>query len=99
MVTYDNLEDYILSCSTIKERIDKIDTAIGLLLDSAVKAAVSAGKDEYWLNDGQTSVKTKFRNPEDITKAINGLNKLRNLYSQQCLGFSYKKIDSRNQLI
>ncbi len=78
MIVYDSEKKYLLSCTDLTARIAAIDAIIDALL---INAATSAGKSdikEYWLNDGQTLIKTTYNTTASINAAILNFRTLRN---------------------
>lgn len=86
MVLYDSEFDYIESKSDARSKITAIDAIISALLTSAAKAALSEDVQEYWLDDGQTKIKTVRRSVGAITKSISELRKLKQTYMAQING-------------
>ena len=86
MVLYDSEFDYIESKSDARSKITAIDAIISALLTSAAKAALSEDVQEYWLDDGQTKIKTVRRSVASITKSISELRKLKQTYMAQING-------------
>lgn len=80
-VIYNSGFQYIQSCTTLKAKIDAIDAIIDSLQETALSAAANNDINEYWLNDGQTQIKTIYRGAEAVTKSIFAYEKLREYYS------------------
>ena len=70
---------YIESATCIKDRIAKYDLLINALTDTAIKGAENQDIEEYQLDDGQTRIRNTFRDPNQIFKAIQNYQKLRQL--------------------
>ena len=81
-----SVESYIECKSTIRDKI----TAINVLIDKfelkLLEVGDSVAYDEYTMNDGQMTVKTKYRSSNDVLKAIDGLEKLKNRYINKLNG-------------
>ncbi len=86
MVLYDSEFEYIESKTDARSKITAIDAIISSLLTTAAKAALSEDVTEYWLDDGQTKIKTVRRSVASITKSISELRKLKQTYMAQING-------------
>jgi len=75
---YDAPYTYIKTAATLTGQIQKIDEIIGVLLDTLLKGALTADLEELQLNDGQTIIKTIYRNLDQINSTIDGLTLYRN---------------------
>lgn len=74
---YDSIEKYVESATTLEARIVRIQNILSALEIQAAAGAGSAGKyDEYSLDDGQTKIRTKYRNPQELQAAIIGWDAL-----------------------
>lgn len=96
MVQYDSEFEYIESKPDARSKITAIDAIISLLLTSAAKAALSEDVTEYWLDDGQTKIKTVRRSVAAITASIAALRQLRQSYIQILNGRVTILRDSKN---
>jgi len=96
MVIYDSEFEYLDSKTDAKSKILAIDAIIDLLFTTAAKAALSEDVTEYWLDDGQTKIKTIRRSVASITASIQELRKLKNVYVQQINGRVVVLRDSKN---
>jgi hypothetical protein len=96
MVEYTSEIAYIESQSDARSKITAIDQIIDALLVTSAKAALSEDVTEYWLDDGQTKIKTIRRSVESITKSIAGLRTLKNEYINQLNGRVMQLRDSKN---
>ena len=86
---------YIESCASLEAKIAGIDNLIAALLVTGVKSATTDNISEYWLNDGQTQIKTIYRGTASITKSITELQNLRNLFVNQLTGRKIKLVDGK----
>lgn len=90
-----SITEYVLSAKSVVERIKNIDTLIDMMLLSSLEA--QQGKDpsikEYQMNDGQMTVRTEYRNYDDLIKGIESLERIRNRYLSMLNG---RKILLRN---
>lgn len=78
MARFDSIYEYITDTSTDLSRLTKIEQCIDALLDAQLKMMGNADVKELQFNDGQTIVKSIFRDFSDIDNAITLLNKQKN---------------------
>jgi len=96
MVVYDSAAIYIDSQTTIQGRITAIDSIITALLTTAAKAAANDNISEYWLNDGQTQIKTMYKGADAVMKSIKSFETLKQHYVNQLNGRVMRLVDSKN---
>lgn len=96
MIIYTSADVYITSCKTLTSKIAAIDNLISALLDTAAKAAVNENLTEYILDDGQTKIQCNYRGMGGITKSIQGLETLKNMYQNQLNGHVVRLVDGKN---
>lgn len=96
MVVFVSEWAYLKSCTTINAQIVAIDAIIAQLYISAAQAALNNDIDEYWLNDGQTQIKTIYRGADRIAVSILSFEKLRSRLINQKAGRVMRMIDSSN---
>lgn len=92
------IDQYIASKPRGAERIKAIDDIIDVMLIrlAEVAAGQNTSVDEYQLDDGQMKIRTKYRSPEDVAKAIEGLERTKQVFVNQYNGrVSYLR-DSRS---
>ena len=79
MIYFDSADIYIESAISVKDKITRIKAVITALETSALKAAANGNISEYSLDDGQTKIKTVYRNPTEVANSIQSFkkNKLR----------------------
>jgi len=77
MAYFTDFGTYIRSASNVEDQIKKIDQSISALLDSMLDSAAKSGMMEYEMDSGQSRVKVKYRNPDQINKTIAGLQAYR----------------------
>jgi len=93
MPVYINFVEYI-NCSTeTKEKIARIDAIIALLEDAELNGAANADIEEYLLDDGQTRIKTIYRDIASIEKTIQALLRRKTRLQNQCVGYRYGLMD------
>jgi hypothetical protein len=80
------VSSYIECGKTIREKIQRIDGLINVFELKLLDVSESVVYDEYAMNDGQMNVKTKYRSSNDVLKAIDGLEKLKNRYINKLNG-------------
>lgn len=78
--------EYIMNSSGIVDRYNRICLVITALENQAILMASNAGVEEYSLDDGQTKIKTAYRSPEMVAKAINAFDAIRNRLHAQMTG-------------
>ena len=98
MAIYLSSAIYIQSQTTMVAKLDAIDAIINALMLSAATAATKDGIEEYWLNDGQTQIKEKYRSTEAIMKSIEAFERLRQMYLNRLNGRMVRLMDSKNFL-
>ncbi len=77
---------YIIDSTSLKERYDRICQIIEGLENQQLAVVGNSDIDEYTLDDGQTKIKTVYRSLEQITKAINNYERIKNRILQQLTG-------------
>jgi hypothetical protein len=95
-VIYDSASIYIESCTSLKAKVVAIDAIIAALLTVALSATENDNIDEYWLDSGQTKIKTKYRGVSAIFVSIQNFEKLKTYYTNKINGYSMRLMDSRN---
>lgn len=93
MATYITIIDYIGCSQSTVDKIARINAIIEALEDSLLLLASNADVEEYRLDDGQTVIKTIFREPSLIEDAISKLNRRRTRLINRCHGFRYNLTD------
>lgn len=96
MVVFDSSAIYIDCASTLVEKIARINAVITALETTALKAAETGNFNEYWLDDGQTKIKTVYRNPADIERSITAFEKIRQRYINQLNGRVVRLVDGKS---
>jgi hypothetical protein len=76
MVYFDSAEIYIRSARNLEERINKIGQIIDALENTMLSAAGKGDIEEYSLDDGQTTIRTKYRDMNAIRLSIAGFDAL-----------------------
>lgn len=96
MVVYKSASEYIGSKKTNSERIAAIDAIIDALLLTAAKAAEDDNINEYWLNDGQTQIKTIYKGAHAIQRSIAEFERLKQMYMNRNAGRMTRLMDTKN---
>lgn len=98
MIIYESEKHYIDSCASLQAKIAAIDVIIAALLSTAAQAATSDDISEYWLNDGQTQIKTINRGSAQIERSILAFERLRMMYVNRLNpgGRILRLVDSKN---
>lgn len=96
MIFFKCAADYIGSkCSNV-EKAAAIDAIIAALMIKAAEVTDDANIQEYWLNDGQTQIKAIYRSSEQIFKAIEAYEKLKQMYLNRAHGRMVRLMPSNN---
>jgi hypothetical protein len=96
MVVYTTWGLYINSKTTARERIAAIEAIIDVLMTTALGAAGNEDITEYYLDSGQTKVTMKYRGSEQVIKAIQGFETLKQLYISRVNGRQIRQIPEQN---
>jgi peptidyl-tRNA hydrolase len=97
MVEFYCESDYIESKTSLRAKIASIDAIILALMTSALKAATKDGIQEYWLDDGQTKIKTIYKGVDQIWASINNFKRLKIEYQEQLSGGRVTRlVDGKN---
>jgi len=99
MVYYNTLTDFVFSATTVNERLTKIRQILSALRDQQLAMALNGNKtsmSEYQLDDGQTRIKTVYRDPNEIASAILTLEQAEQRYMNIGLGRVTRLVDENN---
>jgi len=78
--------EYIMNSSGIVDRYNRISSIIAALENQQILMIANAGVEEYSLDDGQTKIHTTYRSADQIAKAINAYDAIRNKLHAQMTG-------------
>ena len=95
-VIYDSAAAYIEDCVALEEKVTRIDAVIDALMTTALKAAGNDNIDEYWLDDGQTKIKTIYRGADALMSSIRSFEQLRQMYLNRLNGHVVRLVDSKS---
>lgn len=95
MVEYDSAAIYIQSSTDLCDKIAKIDLIIAALEDTALSSAANDNIEEYWLDDGQSKIKTKYKGTDEIFKSIYSFEKMRQIYVNRLNGRVVRMVSSQ----
>lgn len=96
-VVYLSEFEYITSVTTLADRLTRVRALITALLDAQLKAALTGNISEYWLDDGQTKIKTVNRSSVEISNAILALERMEQTYMRQLNKTGYiRLVDGKN---
>jgi hypothetical protein len=87
---------YIESKSSIRDKITALDQVISSLYTAQINAVETSIYDEYLLNDGQVQVKSIYRSPDSIAKAIESYERIRERMISKYNGRSFRLMDWKN---
>lgn len=96
MVRYDSAAVYIESASSIRQKITRLDAIIDALLTTVLKSAENGDVQEYWLNDGQTQIKTSYRSAKEVLDAVNVFERTKQIYVNRLNGRVMRLVDGKN---
>lgn len=96
MIICKSEREYFESCTTLQARIAAIDAIIEAMLLTAATAAGNENISEYWLNDGQTQIKTVYRSSAMLLNAVTGWQRMRNYYANIKSGRVSRFMDAKN---
>jgi len=94
MIVYQSEAFYIASVTEKKAKITAIKAIIAALEVKALSSIDNIDVEEYMLDDGQTKIKTTFRSPEAIWKAIHNYEILLQRYINQLNGRVVRLLDA-----
>lgn len=93
---FENERFYIQSATSLEMKISRVEAIICALEDQALAGAANADITEYSLDDGQTKIRTVYRNPESIMRSINVYEQyLERLYGK-LNGRGYRLVDGHD---
>jgi hypothetical protein len=87
---------YIQSKTTARERIVGLDQCITALINTVLAACGTADVEEYMLNDGQTIIKTVYRDPNAVMATIERLERLKTYYQGKINNRAVRLLDAKN---
>lgn len=96
MVEFSSELDYVESCTTMKAKIVAIDAIIDKLLVTSLRSVGNDDISEYWLDDGQTKIKTIYRSSTQASSAINIFERIKQRYVNRLNGRSVRLMDSQS---
>jgi len=96
MVIYDNAAIYIQNSTALCDKIAKIDAIIEALEATALSSAANDNIEEYWLDDGQSKIKTTYKGTDEVFKSIISFEKMRQIYVNRLNGRVVRMVDSRS---
>jgi len=96
MVIYDSSKIYIDSATDICDKITRINDIITALEDTALKSATNDDISEYWLDDGQTKIKTVYKGTDAVLASIKSLITLKQYYVNKLNGRQVRLVDSKS---
>lgn len=96
-VVYLSEFEYVTSVATLADRLTRVRALITALFDAQLKVALTGNISEYWLDDGQTKIKTVNRSALEISNAIAALEKMEQTYMRQLNKTGYTRlVDGKN---
>lgn len=95
-IIYDSADLYIECATDLRAKIARINAIITALENAAVKGAATGHLSEYNLDDGQTKIRTAYRNMEEVMQAIKSFEQIRQMYINRLNGRHVRLVDSKN---
>jgi hypothetical protein len=95
-MVYDCAKTYIESQTTLLAKIKAMNAIITALEGVALTAAETADLSEYALDDGQTKIKTQYRDMNQVLASILSFTRLKNMYVNQYNGHGHRAMDLKN---
>lgn len=95
-VYYNSEFDYIDSATTLKERLARIRAIQVKVEGTLLKAAGKDNIEEYWLDDGQTKIKTVYRSVDAIMAGLTALDALEQRIVNRLTGRVVRLVDEKN---
>lgn len=97
MIIYTSEVNYLETCESLVAKITAIDAIITALLTAAATFSPKDGIQEYWLDDGQTKIKTIYKGVDQIWRSIDNFKRLKNEYKEQLTGGRVMRlVDGKN---
>lgn len=96
MTVYESEAIYIESRKTLRAKIAAINAIIAALEAQALTAAGGEAIQEYWLDDGQTKIKTVRRTSQQIAQSILAYEQIKQRYVNSLNGRVFRLVDGKN---
>jgi len=74
------LKEYIQNSGDLLSRINAIDALIDAMILNMADVVDTTGTISYRMDDGQMNVNTEYRSVSDVSKGINSLEKMKQMY-------------------
>lgn len=100
MAVYVSVEKYLECATSIKDKIARLDLIILSMFTAVEKAVLTGQFEEYRLDDGQVKIETVYRDITALTKTMQQLETLRDMYvaklNTNVNGRMVRLVDSKN---
>ena len=96
MTYFSSAQIYIECGRDLRDKINRLNAVITALETTALKAAETGNLDEYSLDDGQTKIRTKYRDAVAVANSITAFETIRQRYINQLNGRHVRLADSKN---
>lgn len=96
MIYFESAEQYVSCGTSIRDKIRRINEIQEALETSALKAAAQGNITEYSLDDGQTKIRTVYRNASEIAASINAFETIKQRYINKLIGRGVRLMDGKN---
>lgn len=93
---YDNAAIYIEETADLLIRIQRITAVIAALETNMLTSAATGSISEYSLDDGQTKIRTVYRDTIQVAAAITGFERIKQRYINQLNGRTFRLVDGKN---
>lgn len=95
-VIFDSADIYIDQGTDLRAKIVRTDAIIDALFTAALKAAARGAVSMYELDDGQSKVKTMYRNATEVQNAITAFERIKQMYVNRLNGHMVRLVDQSN---
>lgn len=95
-VYYDTAFICIDSQATNEAKLAKIEAIITALEDTVLKSVGTGNISEYSLNDGQTVIRTVYRDVQSVIKDLQSLEMIRQRYINRINGHIVRLVDGKS---
>lgn len=80
------IADYLECKTDLADRVVAIEALIDAMLVQMVTNVSDSGTAEFQLDDGQIKIRTVFRNINEVTRGIESLERIKNIYNNRLRG-------------
>lgn len=95
-VLYFSLNANFQTCTSLEDRIAKIDAIIDELFNTALRSVANGDVIEYDIDTGQTKQKVQYSSAMQVSNAIQAYENIRQRYVNKLLGNKWKVVGEKN---